>query len=130
MTILLRSVSNSLADLATLPAHLAPQQPRRTRADGLELKQTFHERALARAIWPEQPDCSRSHLQIDAIQRPLLSKQLAQGLRLYDQWGQHSEGILSVATSRRKQNRSKAVNFLRNQSWRVLKELTIAYRNL
>src|SRR5436190_3065026 len=71
MTILLRSVADTLANFPSLSAHLAPQQLCRARTDRQKLQQAFHESAFARAVGPQQPNRSARHLQIDTVEGAL-----------------------------------------------------------
>ena len=55
VAILFRRVAHPLADLAALAAHFATEQLGRAGADGLKLKQAFHEGALPAPLGPSSP---------------------------------------------------------------------------
>ncbi len=66
-------------------ADVAPEHPGRAGGRRREIQQALDERALARAVRPEQPDGARRHTDIDVYQRLLCPVGFAQTLRLDDE---------------------------------------------
>ncbi len=89
MAILLRSITDALADIAAFMSDFAAKQLGRAGSDRLKLEQAFHERALSCPVRAEQPDRSRRELQIHSIQCPLPPKDLAEGVSFDHQRQRH-----------------------------------------